>query len=70
MNTVFLVQHNYRVGEFDETKTIGIYSSREKAEFIIERYKHLPGFKDFPIECFNIDEYILDLDHWEKGFIK
>ena len=70
MNKVFLLQHSYEVGEFDEIKTIGVYSSREKAEATIVRFKQLPGFKDYPVECFYIGEYELDLDHWTEGFIK
>lgn len=70
MKTVFLLQHSYEVGEFDETKVIGIYSSKEKAEETVKRYKQLPGFKDYPDECFYIDEYELDSDNWQEGFIK
>lgn len=70
MNKVFLLQHSYEVGEFDETKLIGIYSSKEKAESTVERFKHLSGFKDYPHECFYIDEIEIDKDHWTEGFIK
>ncbi|MFF2888008.1 hypothetical protein [Paenibacillus sp. NPDC057967] len=71
MEAVFLVQHSYGVGEdgkYDETKTIGIYSSLEKAELVVERYKVLPGFKDYA-EHFYIDTYEIDKDHWEEGFV-
>lgn len=70
MKSVFLLQHSYEIEEFDETKTIGIYSSKEKAEEAILRYKELPGFRDYPVKCFYIDKYELDLDHWQEGFIK
>lgn len=46
MKTVFLVEHSYEVGEdgvYDETKLIGIYSSLEKAESVVKKYKTLPG---------------------------
>lgn len=47
MKTIFLVQHSYEVGEdglYDETKQIGIYSSKEKADLVVAKYKALPGF--------------------------
>ena len=54
--------------EAEETKIIGVYSSREKAVQIIEKYKKLPGFKEYP-NAFCIDEYEMDKDYWNEGFI-
>ena len=70
MKSVFLLEHSYEISDTgeQETKTIGIYSSRDKAEQAINRLIKQPGFRDFP-EYFNIDEYIVDQDHWEEGFI-
>jgi hypothetical protein len=69
---MFILQHSYEwehQGEtIEETKLIGIYSTREKAEQIIEKYKILPGFKKHPLNCFYIDELKLDEDHWKEGF--
>lgn len=73
MGTVYILQHSYEVGavgQFDEIKMIGVYSSREKAEKTIARYKMLLGFKDYPISCFYISKYEIDKDHWTDGFIK
>jgi len=78
MEIVYVVQHSYEVGDkgefegedFDETKMIGVYSSKEKAEKTIDRYKMLPGFKDYPISCFHIDKYEIDQEHWAEGFVK
>jgi hypothetical protein len=70
MNTVFLLQHSYEVEEFDIIKTIGIYSSKEKSKETIKGYMQPPGFKDYPRECFNIDEYEIDSDNWQEGFFK
>ena len=50
--SVYLLQHSYSYGkhlEYEETKIIGIYSLREEAVAIIEKYKLLPGFKDYDI---------------------
>jgi hypothetical protein len=69
MMSVFLVQHSYEIDDCEETKTIGIYSTKEKAEETIEKFKKIQGFKDYP-DCFFIDEYMVDKDHWTEGFIK
>ncbi|MDU4961618.1 MAG: hypothetical protein E6X17_13280 [Sporomusaceae bacterium] len=72
MKVVYVLQHSYEVGEngaFDEVKFIGVYSSREKAEQVIRRYILLPGFRDFPIDCFHISKYEIDMDQWAEGFI-
>lgn len=68
MVSVFLLQHNYEVENLEETKIIGIYSTREKAEVIIRKYQGLPGFKLYP-DGFYIDEYNIDEDNWTEGFI-
>ncbi len=71
---VYLLRHTYEYGEemeHEETKIIGIYSSREKAEEVIKRFVLLPGFKNYPEEYFVIEEYLLDKDMWwTEGFIK
>ena len=69
MKSVFIVQHSYEYDECEETKTIGIYSTKEKAEKVIEKYKGLPGFKHY-LDYFFIDEYVIDEDHWKEGFFK
>lgn len=69
MASVFLLQHSYEVNEYEETKLIGIYSTREKAEETVRQYKTLPGFRDYPDDCFYIDEYQIDKNHWQEGFL-
>ncbi|WDF50969.1 hypothetical protein PQ460_00505 [Paenibacillus sp. KACC 21273] len=68
MITVFLLQHSYEVNRVENSKIIGIYSSREIAESIIIKYKKIPGFRNYPNEFF-IDGYELDEDNWEEGFV-
>jgi hypothetical protein len=74
MKYVYLLQHSFEYeykGElFEETKIIGIFSTKEKAEKIISHYSALPGFKDHPLECFYLDRYELNKNFWEDGFIK
>ncbi len=68
MNTVFIVQHSYQLDDCEETKFIGAYSSKEEAEKAVERLQKQPGFDKLP-DCFCIDEYELNKDHWTEGFI-
>jgi len=73
MKVVYLLQHSYEVGEeeaFDEVKMLGIYSSKEKAEKMVEKYKNIPGFKNCLTSCFYIGKYEIDKDHWTEGFFK
>jgi hypothetical protein len=71
MEFVYLVQHSYEVGEngeFDEVKLIGVYSTQEKAEEVVERYKEIPGFKNY-LNGFHIGEHEINKDNWNEGFI-
>lgn len=69
---VYLLQHAYSYGkslEHEEVKTIGIYSSKETAQAVIEKYRFLSGFNAYDVSCFHIDRYILDDSDWKEGFI-
>ncbi|HHX58141.1 MAG TPA: hypothetical protein GX710_09010 [Clostridiales bacterium] len=76
MYYVYLVQHsrpivNDEYNESDDvydTKIIGIYSTKEKANIVIKRYKTLEGFCDYP-NNFYIDKYNIDEENWKEGFI-
>ncbi|WML52220.1 hypothetical protein RCG17_22965 [Neobacillus sp. PS3-12] len=75
MRYVYVLEHSYEYeyeGEmFDEIKMIGVFSTKEKAEEVIEKYMTLPGFEDHPKECFHIGKYEIDkISGWEEGFIK
>lgn len=68
---VYLLQHTYFYGnndEYEETKIIGIFDSKDKAQDKIKEYIKLPGFKDFAEDCFTIDEYQLNVGEWSEGF--
>lgn len=67
MKSVFLLQHSYEIDGSEQTKIIGIYSTRDKANAAVERFKALPGFCWYP-ESFYIDEYEIDQNNWEEGF--
>ena len=73
MKTVFLLQHSYQydIGDsemVDETKVLGVFSTKDEGVKAIEYYKTLSGFKDYPIECFDLEEHTLDEKQWKEGF--
>ncbi len=70
MKVVYILEHIYELEEVDQIKFIGVFSSYENAELAIDKLKGLPGFKNFPIECFQISENIIDNIGWPEGFIK
>jgi hypothetical protein len=60
MTTVYLLLHVYQNPSSGEvTKTIGIYSSAEKAMAAAETQRKLPGFSDYP-DGFRCQEVELD----------
>lgn len=61
--------HSYEIEGHDETKFIGIYSSRELAEKSMEICYKRPGFREYPKNCFHIDKYEVNKNYWEEGFI-
>lgn len=67
MKSAFLLQHSYEIDGSEQVKIIGIYSTRDKANEVIGKYKTLPGFCCYP-ESFYIDEYEIDKNDWEEGF--
>lgn len=69
MSTVFVVLHA-RSGETgaEDVKFIGVYSDASNAKSAVSRLKKLRGFSDYP-DGFVIDEYLLDKNHWEEGFL-
>jgi hypothetical protein len=53
----------------DDGKLLGAYSSRHIAEKRRDtKYRLLPGFRE-PDGEFVIDEYQIDQDNWQEGFI-
>ena len=74
MKSVFLLQHSYEITleegmTSEETKVLGIYSTKEKVDLAVKYFLTQPGFKDYPEDCFYIDEYELNKNEWEDGFI-
>ena len=71
MKSVFILQHCYEHDDgHNEIKFIGAYSTEKKAREVIERLKTVVGFCDYPVDCFCVDEYEIDKDHWTEGFFQ
>lgn len=70
MKTVYILEHIYEFEEKDEIKFIGVFSSKENATKAINKLIKINGFKDYPIDCFQISENLVDKINWEEGFIK
>ncbi|MGB3777059.1 MAG: hypothetical protein WA960_01770 [Tunicatimonas sp.] len=67
MKTVYIVHHLYEFEGCDETKLIGVYTSKDKAQAAIDRLKTKKGFSDKPHD-FHLNEFELDQDIWKGGF--
>jgi hypothetical protein len=80
MTTVYVLQHCHVMPNGDDdSKLIGIYSSRAAAEAAVLRLRVQPGFCERPnvvntevdqdANGFYIDEYRMDEDHWREGYV-
>ena len=66
---VYLVEHAREINPDEtEVKTIGIYSTEEKARDAITRTSKLVGFRDHP-DGFTADKYLIDESRWDEGFL-
>lgn len=65
--TVFLLTHEYTDEDHDDSKFIGVFSTRQKAEEALAKYLKLPGFRVWP-DGFVIAEWALDEPSWTEGF--
>ena len=70
MRELYILFHSYEINEdIEEAKELGVYSSEENAKKAIEFYSKLPGFCDYPIECFVYDKYVVGkCVGWRDGF--
>ena len=69
---VYRLMHAYNVGkdkDYEEVRTIGLYSTRKKAKQVMESYMKKKGFKSH-IDGFWIDKWEVDKHfEWSDGFI-
>ena len=70
---MYLLYHSYEYGEeneHEETKLLGIYSSKEHASEAADRYYQLSGFNQYPRDCFYVADFEVDRDSWwNSGFV-
>lgn len=71
MATLYVLRHIDRLWNDGNAyeKTIGIYSTEERAQQAIDRLRDKPGFRDRP-DRWDIEPVILDRDDaWFTGFL-
>jgi len=57
----------YHRDKKNDDKLIGFFSTKEKALEIVDKWKEMKGFRDFP-EGFKIRTMIIGKDYCTKGF--
>jgi hypothetical protein len=68
LQEIYVLHHVHELENgYEDVKLLGIFSSEAKALKLIERYKLLEGFKDYP-GGFSVDKYTVDKSHWNEGF--
>jgi hypothetical protein len=68
MTDVYLLWHIHDLGDEEDWKFIGVYSSPEEVDAARERVSRLPGFRETP-ERFRVEKVALNEDQWTEGFI-
>jgi len=69
LKKVFILQHVHEFEDgYEDIKLLGVFSSESKAKEMIEKYKKMPGFRNYP-DGFSVDMYILDKAEWTEGFV-
>ncbi|MEI3163913.1 MAG: hypothetical protein V8S74_11150 [Lachnospirales bacterium] len=52
---VYILSHGYSYGEdlyYDKSRILGVFYTEKEAKEAIKKYKDLPGFNKFDMECF------------------
>ena len=68
MADVYLLWHIHDLGDEEDWKFIGVYSSPDEVDAARARVSRLPGFSDTP-ERFRVEEVGLNEDQWTEGFV-
>lgn len=67
--SVFLLWHTHVLpGGDEDSKLLGVYTSRRGALAAEKRLGGQPGFAEAP-EGFEVSEYVLNRDEWREGFV-
>jgi hypothetical protein len=68
MTHVYLLWHIHDLGDEEDWKFIGVYSSEGEVEEARARVAKLPGFRETP-ESFRVERVEVDRDLWTEGFV-
>ncbi len=68
MPYVHMLWHIHDLGDEEDWKFIGVYSSAEAVSAARARVSALPGFRDTP-DSFRVEVVALDTDLWTEGFV-
>ena len=69
---VYILSHGYSYGEdlyYDKSRILGVFYTEKEAKEAIKKYKDLPGFNKFDMDCFFVDKYKFDKMEWKSGFV-
>ena len=64
---VYVLQHTIERDGEEDSKLIGVYSSKNSADAAIARLRDKPGFR-LKNGSFSVDAYKMDEDNWTEGF--
>ena len=67
---LYRLKHKHYTDGYLQIIYIGLFSSKEKAENIVDELIIQPGFKLHSRSCFEITKIILNDFNWKKGFYK
>lgn len=67
---IYILVHTYKIEDiYNESKFIGIFSSMKDINRAIDFSIQLPGFRDYPRDCFIVTKYLIDdYTKWIDGF--
>ena len=68
MEFVYRIDHVYEVDGIEEVKFIGVFSTMKKAQEVVNQLISEPGFRDYPIDAFQINKTKIDRVGWSEGF--
>ena len=67
MTQVHLLWHIHDLGDEEDWKFVGVYSSPEQLDAAKTRVGRLPGFRDDP-DAFRVEDVTVNEDLWTEGF--
>lgn len=68
MTHAYLLWHVHDLGDEEDWKFVGVYSSPTELAAAQDRVGRLPGFRDTP-DAFRAEKIAVDVDQWTDGFV-